>query len=265
MDERLLGRIQLPPTIRSLLEHRLVEKDGEGESPTSVFRLSFANEILYLKLVHNKYEPTSYSVEREKDVLIWLSGRLPVPRVIDYAETDDHQFLVMSQVEGRRLADLRDVPASEVVRLFAEAIRQVQCVGVNDCPFDSCVDVRLSELKYLLDAGLAATEDLRDGEVPFDDPLELYQRLSAHRPEQQVVFSHGDMSDGNLFIDNSPRLGYVDWGRGGKADIWCDIAHAMQNIEAELGSQHVDEFFELLGMSPDWDRIRYHLWLDELF
>ena len=56
-------------------------KDTEGMSPASVYKLIGSNENLYLKVANNQYAGTTYDVEREKDIMLWLKGKLPVPGV----------------------------------------------------------------------------------------------------------------------------------------------------------------------------------------
>ena len=149
---------------------------------------------------------------------------------------------------------------------FAEAVKQLQAISTDDCPFDSSLDIRLSELKYLIDNNLAAYDDFVTSGLPFNKPEDLYQNLLATRFPECKLFSHGDMSDGNIVIDPRGNIGFIDWGRGGCADVWGDIAHAARNIREETGEEKlVQRFFKKLQIEEDKQKIKYHLWLDELF
>ena len=117
-----------------------------------------------------------------------------------------------------------------LLRLFNSYRR----LGSMICPFDSILDVRLRELKHLIDNDLAAYDDFVAGELPlsdaeglyqhlladaeesklpFRDPEELYQHLIATKFSEHKVFSHGDMSDGNISIDAQGTIGFIDWGK----------------------------------------------------
>ena len=49
-------------------------------SPAKVYKLVGENENLYLKMTDSRYKGTTYDVEREKDMMLWLEGKLPVQR-----------------------------------------------------------------------------------------------------------------------------------------------------------------------------------------
>ena len=99
-----------------------------------------------------------------------------MPEIVEFSETEKHQFLVMKPVSGDRLCDI-EVPESQFVSYFADAVKKVQSIPVCSCQFNSDFDIRLSELKFLIESDLAAREDLLEGDVPFDDPRELYDYL----------------------------------------------------------------------------------------
>ena len=61
--------------------------------------------------------------------------------------------------------------------------------------------------------------------------------------------------------------GFIDLGRSGKADTWYDIAFCVRSIQHDLGNHKelLDLSFNLLGLEPDLDKIKYYILLDELF
>src|SRR5574344_1542322 len=60
--------------------------------------------------------------------------------------------------------------------------------------------------------------------------------------------------------------GFIDLGRSGSADRWYDIAFCVRSISEYIGEeQYVELFFDLLGIKPDWEKIKYYILLDELF
>ncbi|QOA01035.1 hypothetical protein FPO35_14075 (plasmid) [Staphylococcus aureus] len=47
---------------------------------------------------------------------------------------------------------------------------------------------------------------------------------------------------------------------------WYDIAFCVRSIREDIGEeQYVELFFDLLGIKPDWEKIKYYILLDELF
>lgn len=69
-------------------------------SPAKVYKLVGENENLYLKMTDSRYKGTTYDVEREKDMMLWLEGKLPVPKVLHFERHDGWSNLLMSEADG---------------------------------------------------------------------------------------------------------------------------------------------------------------------
>ncbi|HAR4105986.1 TPA: phosphotransferase [Staphylococcus aureus] len=90
--------------------------------------------------------------------------------------------------------------------------------------------------------------------------------LKSYQDEEELVFSHGDLGDSNIFVKDGKVSGFIDLGRSGRADKWYDIAFCVRSIREDIGEeQYVELFFDLLGIKPDWEKIKYYILLDELF
>ena len=237
--------------------------DSNGWSPAEVVKLTTHSDCFYLKSVDVKYAATTYSVRRETEVMQWLSNKLTVPMVIDYGFEDNREFLVMSELEGVYIDDIKDDPLIYIQHLV-EIIQFLQSIDILNCPFDSRVDVRLKELEFLVANNLASLDDWGDY-VSFTDPNKLYKWLCDNRPqEDELVFSHGDVT-ANAFITNS-GYSFNDLGRAGMADKWLDIAFCINDIRHWCKHKmYEDMFFELLGIQPDYEKIEYYILLDEMF
>ena len=124
--------------------------------------------------------------------------------------------------------------------------------------------MRLEELDYLLKNGLADT-DISNWEdsTEFTDPQEPYKWLCDNKPHEELVFSHGDIS--NLFICND-EIYFFDLARCGTADKWLDISMCVREIRNFFHNSEFEKlFFEMLGMEPNYEKINYYLLLDEMF
>ena len=126
-----------------------VHADEEGMSVAEVLKCKKENEIFYIKSVDCKYANTTYSVKREKEVMQWLGDKLNVPKVIDFGVEDNREFLVMSGLEGTHIDDFQSTPEVYITHL-AKAIQLFHSIEVTSIPFDSCVDIRLAELEWLI-------------------------------------------------------------------------------------------------------------------
>lgn len=258
----------ISPKLKKLIAKYSFIKDTEGMSPAKVYKLVGENENLYLKMTDSRYIGTTYDVEREKDMMLWLEGKLPVPKVLYFEQHEGWNNLLMSEADGilcQKKYEAEQNP-EKIVGLYARCIRLFQSIDISDCPFNNNTDFRLAELDFLLNNNFADV-DCRNWEedTSFTDPLELYDFLKVKKPKEELVFSHGDLGDSNILVKNGKVSGFIDLGRSGKADKWYDIAFCVRSIKDIGEEKHVKLFFDLLGIEPDWEKIKYYILLDELF
>lgn len=95
-----MAKMRISPELKKLIEKYRCVKDTEGMSPAKVYKLVGENENLYLKMTDSRYKGTTYDVEREKDMMLWLEGKLPVPKVLHFERHDGWSNLLMSEADG---------------------------------------------------------------------------------------------------------------------------------------------------------------------
>ena len=202
-------------------------------------------------------------------MMLWLEGKLPVPKVLHFERHDGWSNLLMSEADGVLCSEEYEDEQSpeKIIELYAECIRLFHSIDISDCPYTNSLDSRLAELDYLLNNDLADVDcENWEEDTPFKDPRELYDFLKTEKPEEELVFSHGDLGDSNIFVKDGKVSGFIDLGRSGRADKWYDIAFCVRSIREDIGEeQYVELFFDLLGIKPDWEKIKYYILLDELF
>jgi aminoglycoside 3'-phosphotransferase-2 len=60
-------------------------------------------------------------------------------------------------------------------------------------------------------------------------------------------------------------LGFIDVGGLAIADRYSDLAPIVSAIGWHLGKEGISRFFELYGISPDWDKLRFYQLLQEFY
>lgn len=239
------------------------EKDAIGMSAAEVYKCQIEDQIVYLKRIDMIYSQTTYSVKREAEVMQWLDGKLKVPKVIEYGQKENSEYLIMSEIRGKSIDDFTTDPIQYITYL-ANAIKLLHSIDISTCPFSSQIDMRLEELNYLLKNNLADT-DISNWEdsTEFTDPQELYKWLCDNKPQEELVFSHGDIS--NLIIQED-QIFFFDLARCGIADKWLDISMCVREIRNLFDNPEFEKlFFQMLGLVPNYEKIDYYLLLDEMF
>ena len=230
------------------------------------------------------YDDFVLKVEKERpklaqmvEVMRWIEGKLPTPRVIATEVEDGYRYLLMSKVKGHMALDEYYLNRpEELVTLLADALKMLWSIDISDCPKTFDLAAELEEARYRVEHNLVNMDRVEPetfGEGGFKDPEELLQWLYDHQPEPDPVFAHGDFCLPNVFFEDGKVSGFIDLGDAGIADRWYDIALGYRslkhNVDGTYGKVYEgvdpDELFVKLGIKPDWDKIRYYILLDELF
>lgn len=260
--------IDFPDKIAAIVGDRAYEVNSTGMSGAAV--ITFDDMVLKIEDENSKFDGTV-------EMLRWLEGRLPAPRVICTEKADGKQYLLMLKAEGEMLCsenNMRDI--EKTVGLYARSIKMLWDVDISDCPRACPLDDQLREARRRMEQGLIDMEDCEPetfGPGGFESPEQLMKWLENNRPDEQMVLSHGDLCMPNVFAKDGDISCYIDIGDMGVAGMWRDIALCWRSLKhncsgmytgVDLGD-HTEELFEQLGIAPDWDKINYYVLLDEFF
>jgi aminoglycoside 3'-phosphotransferase II len=251
----------LPESLKTTIGTVEWEAVSEGESGAEVWH----SHIGYLKLSE---KTALYPVLNDKQRLDYLAGRIPVPKVLHYAESDTHQFLLMSALEGLHpMHDDLDWSSEERIAFLAQAMRRFHTLPIDDCPFRASIMEQLARARSNIEKD-EIREDLLEPEYQGRDLWELYADLEAMRPaSEDWVVTHGDSYPMNIIAEPKSHelLGFIDVGALAIADRYTDFAPIANAIGWHLGQESISRFFELYGINPDWGKLKFYQLLDEFY
>lgn len=258
----------LPFSIRQKVDTQPYKYDTIGESESSV--IIFNDMAL-------KIEKTNESADREYNALKFLHKKLPVPEIISFEQQDGYNYLLMSKLNGIMACDCINNPELLVIAL-ADGLKQLWNIDIANCDLESTLDKRLSDARHNIDNNLVDINDFEEdtiGPNGFADIEELYQFLVNNKPNEDLVFTHGDYCLPNIFIDRDKTVGFLDLGKSGVADRWQDIALCVRSLKfnvCDINHLPVSAFYKLkaklyklLDIKEDTEKLRYYILLDELF
>lgn len=224
-----------------------------------------------------KAEPVSEESENHLAMLRWLEGKLAAPRVLESVVCDGCHWTLMTRIHGEMsCAVTYRADPHRLVRVLADAMKQLWAVDVSGCPVDQTPAAKLTRARTIVQQG-RVDMDLVDpdtfGENGFSSPADLLSWLERSAPECEPVLTHGDFCLPNLFLEDWDFSGFLDLGRSGRGDKWTDIAICWRSLRDNFGGHygeavpgfHPDELFDALGIEKDEQRLRYYLLMDELF
>ena len=259
----------MPENIQRITTGKPYTQSDVGMSGSQV--LMFEDMVL-------KIEERSDYVEKQVRIMRWLEGKLPAPKVLAFEIREDKSYLLMSRVYGDMACTEYYLEHPQVLlKALAEALRMLWALDISDCPNLRDLDAELAEAKYRVENGLVDVDNMEPatlGEGGFESPAHLLQWLEDNRPENEIVFSHGDFCLPNVLLMDGEVSGFIDLGDAGVGDKWRDIALCYRslkhNFDGTFGGKVYEDFnpdmlFEALGLEPDWEKLNYYILLDELF
>ncbi len=259
----------IPEEIEKYINKEEAKKDSVGMSGASV--LFFEDKVL-------KIQEAGEEAEREYQVLCWLEDRLPVPKVLCRVVDDGKDYLLMTKLPGKMSCEDEYLENTDMLATaLAEGIHMFQKIDISDCPFSNNLDEKLRMAAYNVEHDLVDMENVNPdtfGKGGFKNPKSLLRWLKKNRPEEELVFSHGDFCLPNVFLQEGKISGFLDLGRAGVADKYQDMAlcyrSLLGNLEGKYGGKSFHKvdpmiLFRKLGFKADWNKVRYYILLDELF
>ncbi len=262
----------LPKKIRDFVAKENYVVDKVGMSGSTVFL--YGDKVL-------KVQDNGAEAQNEYRMMRYLSGKLPVPEIYAHEISDGKSYLLMGKCAGEMACSHAYMQNPSVLcKLLADGLKMLWETDISDCPCRQGLAQKLVQAQYQVKNHLVDLENVDPGtfgENGFRDPAELLKWLYQNMPEEELVLSHGDYCLPNLFGVQDKVTGFIDLGKSGIADKWCDIALCYRSLSHNYGGKYLGEkdcaypesdamdLFGELGIEPDWKKIRYYILLDELF
>ena len=116
----------IPNVIQEVVGNQPYEEEQTGMSGARV--LMFPDYVL-------KIRQESEETENERDMVSWLSGRLPVPEIPVYTVENGVAYTLMTRVRGSMLcAEEYLKQPRKLIRCAAKALQMLWGVDVKNCP-----------------------------------------------------------------------------------------------------------------------------------
>lgn len=245
-----------------------MQKDTIGKSNAKV--LIGKKEVI-------KIEATSLTSNNEYEMMRLLKDKINVPKVFSFYFKDGFNHLKMSKIKGKMLCDeeLMQTPLN-IIHLMVKALKILWSVDISNNNFTIDLDKRIEIIEERIKNNLINIKDcniyeLSDGKL--NNLNEVLEWLKNNRPkEEKLVLSHGDLCLPNILV-NEGEIYFIDLGLTGVGDIYQDIAICYRSLKDNFFGKYAKEkkdidinlLFNELGITPDFEKIKYYLILDELF
>ena len=260
--------MNLPESIKEYIKDKPYTAENIGMSSSEIYIF----DDLVLKIHDDIAE-----AEREVAVCRFLNGKIPVPAIIAHEVTHGKSFVLMSRIIGKMLCDESFLAEPDkLVSLAADGLKMLWNVDCTEFPYGGSLDAKLFQAKDNIEKGRITADDLDDKvRARFSTPESLWNWLNENRPDEELVFSHGDYCLPNIFTDSGKISGFIDLGCAGVCDRYQDIALCYRSILQNFSGRYrsgkdpidydISKFFDKLGIKPDFEKIQYYLYLDMLF
>lgn len=209
----------------------------------------------------------------ERDVLEWLSGKIQVPNVLDFEISDGREYSLISEIRGQTYSEelAASDKSSEIenfIELVAARIREIHDLAIDDCDLDQRLMAKIKKADENIRNGFVLESDF-DQENLGKTARQVFDELMClDPPDEDLVFTHGDLCLPNIILDKTDVAGFIDFGKGGVADRYQDIALFLRSFHynSSFVLDITSAFCRGYGIEDlDWDKIDFYRKLDELF
>ena len=270
--------MNFPLEIKNIIKDKPFSQDDVGLSDSQV--LIFDDMVLKIEKRNLLKEKTDiFKTQSVVDVMKWAKAFVTVPEVLCFCQTEESDYLLMSKIEGKMSCDTFYLENSDLlVELLASTLKKLWSIDIKNCPRKISLEKKLELASFNVENNLVDVENTEPttfGKDGFENPESLLKWLKENQPKNfEPVLSHGDFCLPNVFLLNDEFSGLIDLGGTGVADKYQDIALCYRSLKHNFGGVYggkvykdfnPDLLFEKLGITPDWEKIRYYTLLDELF
>jgi len=208
--------MRLPEELTELTEGYRFQRHPYEETGAEIHRLmAEGRQTLYLKV----YPVRGRRLERETRVLRWIDGRLPAPKPLFYLAQGWWEYQLTMEVPGTPSYQLEKREWDNAVTVAAEALRAIHGLDARGCPYVNTAADRIGEAR--------ASKD--------PETQRALDELEASKPEEDLVFTHGDYCLPNIILDGGALSGVIDWDHAGLGDPYADLEACMWSIGYNYG------------------------------
>jgi aminoglycoside 3'-phosphotransferase-2 len=162
-------------------------------------------------------------------------------------------------------AEYSHLSRSVLIEALGRALTALHALPATSCPYDETVSERLGRAFRSIEAGETDGAHFASRNRGVK-PIELYHRLAANTPKEDLVVVHGDATLSNMIIDDAGTVGFIDCGHSGRADRYLDLAVIADDISNTFGDEWLMPFARAYGEQA-WEtpKARFYSDLYELF
>ncbi|MBT5642366.1 phosphotransferase, partial [Candidatus Bathyarchaeota archaeon] len=129
----------LPDELAGLAEGYDFSRFPYYETSAKIYRLLSEDSILYLKIIE---EQQTLNLERESNILRWIDGRIPTPKLLYYGVQDGNEYQLTTEVKGTPTYQVQPNEREHVVKALGEALKMIHSLDPTGCPIDNRIDNR---------------------------------------------------------------------------------------------------------------------------
>jgi kanamycin kinase len=180
------------------------------------------------------------SLEKESQMMEFLSRHGVAPRVMAYVSDSSEDYLLMEAITGEDGVSGGHLEnPSKLAGVFGEYLRMLHSLPTRGCPYH-CRTAEMLEEARNKHANLDSLKHFKC--TPVDD-----------------VIIHGDYCLPNIIMDHYKFKGFIDLGYGGIGDRHFDLYWGLWTLKYNLKTdQYNDIFLDAYGKTDvDHDRLQF--------
>lgn len=235
-------------TLSELLKNCASKKNLVGCSGAEVFHIRSKTNSpnAYLK-ISNSFE----KMTKEAEIIKWLSVKISVPEFIWFEESNEYEFLLMSEIKGTpSYSILSEETIYTSLSKIAKAIKEFHAIDISNCPFDESMSTKMEFIERRIASNKVIIDNLGEENQKIG-AIGLFKKIAemSKNISEEFVFTHGDFCMPNILMNNDEVSGFIDLGRAGVSDKYQDLALFARSMDYNgFNKDHIKFFLDEYGL-----------------
>lgn len=206
---------ELSDKVKNFIKNSELSEISIGCSLSQVFKIVKRESIYYLKVAKKGLLTSEYQK------LTWLEDKLSVPKVVLYDVYNNTEYLITESLKGEMICNKYYEENSDIgIKVIADSFKELYKVDISDCPFDESINKKLEYVENNVKNCLIDLNDIKEETLKRFGSVEgILNYLKENKFNDELVFSHGDISLPNIFASGDKLTGFIDVGMCGICEV----------------------------------------------
>jgi len=168
------------------------------------------------------------------------------------------KWAIYNWIEGDTVFESKNIDGEKFADDLVTFIKDLHKINIDNAPAPSIHNFYRGGDLRIYDTEIIASISALKGKIDYRKAMQIWEKSIASQYHDSPLWIHGDLSLGNILLEEGQIKAIIDFGMIAAGDPACDLAVAYNIFTADVR----EEFIIKMDMKKDvWDRAKgWALW-----